>query len=122
MLVNAILLAALAVQSEEAANRHTGLVILVEEAAGVALHAQAAEPVAADGLPEAAAVAMGAGRRRRVEASGGGSGVVVGGRREGRAGGDGGGGRRGGDGCGGGGGVEAALEVEAKASVRLLHG
>lgn len=53
VLVHAVLLAALPVEAEEAAHGHPRLVVLMEEAAGVALHAQAAQPVPANRLPEA---------------------------------------------------------------------
>lgn len=53
MFVNAVLLAALAVEAEEAADGHPRLVVLVEEAAGVAFHTQAPQPVTAHRLPEA---------------------------------------------------------------------
>lgn len=53
VLVHAILLAALPVEPEEPAHRHPRLVVLVQEPARLALHAQAAEPVPAHRLPEA---------------------------------------------------------------------
>lgn len=53
MLINTILLAALAVQSKEATNRHTRLVILMKKPTGIPLHTKASEPVSAHRLPEA---------------------------------------------------------------------
>lgn len=53
VLVNAILLPALAVHTEEAAHRHARLVVLMEEAASLALHAKAAKPVTAHRLAKA---------------------------------------------------------------------
>ena len=53
MFVNAVLLAALAVEAEEAADGHPRLVVLVEEAAGVAFHTQAPQPMTTHRLPEA---------------------------------------------------------------------
>jgi hypothetical protein len=53
VLVHAVLLAALPVEAEEAAHGHPRLIVLMEEAAGVAFHAQAAQPVPAHRLPEA---------------------------------------------------------------------
>lgn len=53
MLVDAVLLAALAVEAEEPADRHPRLVILVKEPARLPLHAKAPQPVPAHRLPEA---------------------------------------------------------------------
>lgn len=53
VLVDAILLTALPEHPKEAAHGHSSLVILVEEATGISLHAEATEPVATDSLPEA---------------------------------------------------------------------
>lgn len=122
MLINAVLLAALSVQAKKPAYGHPRLVILVEEAASVAFHTEAAEPVPAYRLSEAPPT-------RRVDAGGRGIGGssrpdscrVCGGSRGGWIGLDqrpGGAGWVGG--CGGGG-VEAALEVEAENSLRVLH-
>lgn len=96
MLVCAVGLAALAEVAEEAAHGHPGLVELVQEPAGLPLHAQAAEPVPAHRLPVAAAAAApahapGVGRVRRGAAAAAGGGLV-----------------------------EAALEVEAE--VAVVHG
>jgi hypothetical protein len=103
VLVGAVRLAALAKVAEEAAHGHAGLVELVEEAARLALHAQAPHPVEERrlwGAPASAAAAVpwpvpaaraGVDRGRRM-----------GPRRRGR--------------------VEAALEVEAEAAVAIVHG
>lgn len=120
VLVHAVLLAALAVQPEETADGHPRLVVLVKEAAGVALHAKAAEPVPAHRLAEAPPT------RRRVGTCSGvgyccGSRVDVGyrsrsgiGLNEVRR-------PRGGGRVGGGTGIEATLEVEAENSLGVLH-
>jgi len=50
VLVGAVQVVALAGLDQRAADRHAGGVELVEEAARVALHAEAAQPVGADGL------------------------------------------------------------------------
>lgn len=127
VLVHAVLLAALAVEPEEAADGHPRLVVLVEEAAGVALHAEASEPVSAHRLTEAppsrAEIAPRGGRvsyeGRSPGAHGGHVGVA------GRGSGGGIGlhdvGPRGDGGVGSGTGVEAALEVEAENPLRVLH-
>lgn len=65
MLVHAILLTTLSVQSKESANRHARLIILVEEATGVAFHAEAAKPVPTDRLPKAPAAGGAAGNGLR---------------------------------------------------------
>jgi hypothetical protein len=57
VLVGAVRLAALAKVAEEAAHGHPGLVELVEEAARLALHAQAPQLVPAHRLPVAPAAA-----------------------------------------------------------------
>lgn len=112
MLVHAVLLTTLSVQSKESANRHARLVVLVEEAAGVAFHTEAAQPVPAHRLPKAAP-AGGAARsglrgddgrwsRRR-----GGRVRLYQRRDRGR--------------CAGSS-VEAALEVKTQNSFRVLHG
>lgn len=116
MLVDAVLLAALAVEAEETADRHPRLVVLVEEAAGVPLHAEAAQPVPADRLAEAPAARV-AGASSGLVGGGGASWAEVAGGREG-------GGigdderRRGGI---GGAHLEAALEIEAERSVCVFH-
>lgn len=112
VLIHAILFSALPIEPKEPAHRHPRLVVLVQEPARVALHAQAAQPVPAHRLPEAPPAGdVGSG------------GVGVGGRSCGGASVGYGGGGRGGvvldertGGCGGGGGrgVEAALEIEAE--------
>lgn len=55
VLEDAILLVAGAAREEEVAHRHAVLVVLLEELAGLALHAQCPEPVPAHGLPGDAA-------------------------------------------------------------------
>lgn len=119
MLVDAVLLAALPVEAKEAANRHPRLVVLMQEPAGVALHAQAPQPVPAHRLPEAPPSHGIHSTRGRVGAWSGG--------RAARAtsscgGGDGDGIGIVGSGSGGGGGVggpgvKASLKVEAEATV-----
>lgn len=117
--INAILFPTLSVEPEESAHRHPRLVVLVQKAARVALHAQAAQPVPAYRLPEAppagnvdgCGVRCGGSRSRRASVGHGGSGsggVVL----DERA---------GGSGSGGGSGVEAALEIEAEDSLGILH-
>lgn len=113
VLVDAVLLAALAVEAEEAAHRHARLVVLVQEAARVALHAQPAQPVPAHGLPEASAAAAMAMGRRGAAAVRRGSGGVGGRHRGGGPPNDSGGA---GAGC-----VDAALEVEAEPAVAVVH-
>lgn len=114
MLIDAILLSALAVNSKKPADRHTSLIVLVEEPAGVAFHTQTSEPVPAYGLTETPS-SPGSGRRRR------GGGVIVVRRQV-----DGGGGlvfersdRDGGCGLDGTG-IESAFEIEAE-SIGFLH-
>jgi len=117
--IHAILFPTLSVEPEESAHRHPRLVVLVQKAARVALHAQAAQPVPAYRLPEAppagnvdgCGVRCGGSRGRRASVGHGGSGsggVVL----DERA---------GGSGSGGGSGVEAALEIEAEDSLGILH-
>lgn len=115
MLVCAVGLAALAEVAEEAAHGHPGLVELVQEPAGLPLHAQAAEPVPAHRLPVAAAAAAaavpaaipGAAAAAPAHAAAADAPGV------GRV-------RRGAAAAAGGGLVEAALEVEAE--VAVVHG
>lgn len=121
MLIDTILLSTFAVHSEEAANRHASFIILMEEPTGVAFHAEAAEPVAADGLAEAAA-GGGGGGGGEVGGGGGGGGDGAVGRDGGGEGGGVGGERGGGRGGDGGEGVEAALEIEAEDSFGVVHG
>lgn len=124
MLVNAILLAALAVEAEESADRHPCLIVLVEEPAGVALHTQAPEPVPANRLSEAPPPRMVSPRRRSGIGATcwrcccGGVVVVGGPAATDCVGVD------YGYGCRGDGGarVEAALEIEAQDTVPVVHG
>lgn len=122
VLVHAVLLAALPVEPEEAAHGHPRLVVLMEEAAGVSLHAQAAQPVPAHRLPEApppqprvaphSALRCCACSRCGHVGVGGctGGGICMNDVRPRRRG-----------SVGSGTGVQAALEVEAENSLRVLH-
>lgn len=119
--IDAILFPAFSVEPEEAAHRHPCLVVLMQEPARVTLHAQAAQPVPANRLPEAPPPRdVAAGGVRRGRGGGGVASVGHGGSCRGGvvldegAGGNGGGG-------GGGSGVEAALEIEAEDSLGILH-
>lgn len=113
VLVNAILLPALSIKSKKPTYRHSRLVILVKETAGVAFHAKASKPVPTYSLPEAPSPRLDV-RRARVAVVGGIGGCVCG------VGGSCGCGAvivgwnrwDGGDGVGGAR-IEAALEVEA---------
>jgi hypothetical protein len=113
VLVNAILLPALSIKSKKPTYRHSRLVVLVKESAGVAFHTKASKPVPTYSLPEAPSTRLDV-RRTRVAVVGsvggcvcgvGGScgcgAVIVGWNRW-----------DGGDGVGGAR-IEAALEVEA---------
>ena len=53
MLIDAILLTALAIETEEPANGHPRLIILMKETTSITLHTQATKPMPADRLPEA---------------------------------------------------------------------
>lgn len=120
VLVNTVLLAALSVLPEEAAHRHPVLVVLVEEAASIALHTKATQPVAAHRLPEApppgnvpACDGHPIGRARgrggsRARRSGGGVRRREGTRGRHRRNG------RGGD-------IEAALKIEVEGSFGFIH-
>lgn len=110
VLVGAVLLAAVAERAEEVADGHALEVVLVEEVAGVALHAQAPQPVPAHGLPNGAAAAA----LPTVRPGRGGAGGV--GRRQG-----GGSGTGSGGGGGGGVGVQEFLEVEDEVAVVAVH-
>lgn len=120
MLIHAVLLAALSEHAEKPAYGHPRLVILVEEAASVAFHTEAAEPMPAHRLSEAPPTGgVDAGDRGIGGSSRPDSSRVCGstGRWIGLDQGPGGGARVG----GGGGGVKAALEIEAENSLRVLH-
>ena len=104
VLEDAVLLAAAAELAVKVADRHAFLVKLVQVPAGIALHAQAPQPVTAHGLPDvAAAAALG-----MVRADRGGGGVVGVGVRE----------NGGGAGSGG---VEGVLEIEDEVAVVAVH-
>lgn len=125
MFVHTILFTAFAIESEESANGHPGLIILMKEATGVTLHTKAAEPMAANRLPEAPpapdVASCGASSfncSSRTNGAGGGVGDGGGGGRGRRVGLD--EGQRGGGGVGGAG-IEAALEIEAENALRILH-
>ena len=113
VLVNAILLPALSIKSKKPTYRHSRLVILVKETAGVAFHAKASKPVPTYSLPEAPSPRMDV-RRTRVAVGGGTGGCVCGvGRSSGCSAVIGRWDRRDGRDRVGGARIEAALEVEA---------
>ena len=80
VLVNAILLPALSIKSKKPTYRHSRLVILVKETAGVAFHAKASKPVPTYSLPEAPSPRLHVRRTRVAAVVGGGvSGAGAGG-------------------------------------------
>jgi hypothetical protein len=109
VLVRAVGLAALAEVAEEAADGHAGLVELVQESAGLALHAEAAKPVPAHRLAVAPATSAAPVHTQPVAAS-----------PDTRAGV--GGGRHGAPAPRSWGRVEAALEIEAQSAIAVVHG
>lgn len=63
VLVDAVLLSALPVHPKESADWHPCLVVLVEEPAGIAFHAQTPQPMPAHRLPEATPLVPSGGAR-----------------------------------------------------------